>query len=58
MKTERKTHIHEWQISYLEREYPIGMAGTTGSVLYAYLLCQCTEVRRVVVSDKQKEVQG
>lgn len=47
----QKKHDHEWQYVHAQYEFPIGMAGTAAATLYAYLLCQCTAVRRVIVEE-------
>lgn len=44
-----KKHKHVWKISYLQYEYPEGYAGTAQAIQYAFLLCQCENVKKVEV---------
>lgn len=39
-------HAHEWAIASIGWEYPQGISGTGQAKQYAYLLCQCMEVRK------------
>ena len=48
-------HKHEWAIASIGWEYPIGMSGTAIAEQYAYLLCQCMEVRKSKVKARIEE---
>lgn len=46
-----KEHKHHWQFVASTYEYPMGISGTVGAIEYAYLLCQCSEIKKVKVKN-------
>jgi hypothetical protein len=53
MKKKNEEHIHKWELQSTSYQFPLGTSGTSVAVEYAYLLCQCGEVRKVKI---KKEV--
>lgn len=44
-----KTHEHKWEMQSTVYQYLGGYTGTVMPIEYAYLLCQCGEVKKVKV---------